>query len=87
METYSHIFAWEIPWSEETGRLQSLGLQRVKPDLVTSTNEQQQKFIVYGKVCSVLERFTGLPNAWPNTWHVSILSVSYRIYRPKYPLC
>ena len=27
MATYSSIFAWEIPWTEEPGRLQSMGLQ------------------------------------------------------------
>ena len=25
MATYSSILAWEIPWTEEPGRLQSLG--------------------------------------------------------------
>ena len=29
MATYSTILVWEIPWTEETGRLQSMGLQRV----------------------------------------------------------
>ena len=29
MATYSNILAWEIPWTEEPGGLQSLGLQRV----------------------------------------------------------
>ena len=28
MTTHSSIFAWEIPWTEEPGRLSSLGLQR-----------------------------------------------------------
>ena len=27
--THSSILAWEIPWTEEPGRLQSMGLQRV----------------------------------------------------------
>ena len=26
--TYSGIFAWETPWTEEPGRLQSMGLQK-----------------------------------------------------------
>ena len=26
---YSNIVAWRIPWTEEPGRLQSMGLQRV----------------------------------------------------------
>ena len=29
MATYSSILAWRIPWTEEPGRLQSTGLQRV----------------------------------------------------------
>ena len=27
MAVYSSILAWRIPWTEESGRLQSLGLQ------------------------------------------------------------
>ena len=30
MATQSSILAWEIPWTEELGRLQSMGLQRVR---------------------------------------------------------
>ena len=29
MATHSSILAWETPWTEESIRLQSLGLQRV----------------------------------------------------------
>ena len=29
MATYSSILAWEIPLTEEPGRLQSMGLQKV----------------------------------------------------------
>ena len=32
MATHSSILAWEIPWMEEPGRLQSMGLQRVGHD-------------------------------------------------------
>ena len=32
MATYSSILACEIPWTEEPGKLQSLGLQRVIRD-------------------------------------------------------
>ena len=32
METHSSILAQEIPWTEESGRLQSMGLQRVRQD-------------------------------------------------------
>ena len=35
--THSSILAWRIPWTEEYGRLQSMGLQRVRHDWVTNT--------------------------------------------------
>ena len=33
METHSSIPAWEIPWTEEPGRLQSVRLQIVRHNL------------------------------------------------------
>ena len=36
MTTYSSILAWKIPWMEELGRLQSMGLQRVRHDWTAS---------------------------------------------------
>ena len=38
MATHSSILAWEMPWTEELGGLQSTGSQRVGHDLAT---EQQ----------------------------------------------
>ena len=35
MATHSSIFAWRIPWTEEPGGLQSMGLQRVRHNLAT----------------------------------------------------
>ena len=32
MATHSRTLAWEIPWTEEPGGLQSMGLQRVGHD-------------------------------------------------------
>ena len=32
MATHSSILAWKISWTEESGGLQSLGLQRVRHD-------------------------------------------------------
>ena len=32
MATHSSILAWRIPWTEEPGGLQSMGLQRVSRD-------------------------------------------------------
>ena len=30
MEAHSSVLTWEIPWTEESGRLQFIGLQRVR---------------------------------------------------------
>ena len=43
METHSGIPAWLIPWTEEAGGLQSIGLQRVRHDLMT---KQQQSLTI-----------------------------------------
>ena len=32
MATHSSMFAWEIPWTEEPGGLQSVGSERVRHD-------------------------------------------------------
>ena len=37
MATHSSILAWEIPWTEKSGELQSVGLQRVGHELVTES--------------------------------------------------
>ena len=42
MATHSSILAWRSPWTEEPGRLQSIGLQRVRDDLVTKTTTKQK---------------------------------------------
>ena len=36
MATHSSTLTWKIPWTEEPGRLQSMGSQRVRHDWATS---------------------------------------------------
>ena len=45
MATHSSILAWEIPWTEEPGGLQSIGSQRVRHSLVT---KQQVLLVAFG---------------------------------------
>ena len=33
MSTHSSVLAWEIPWTEEPGRVQSMGLQKNRTQL------------------------------------------------------
>ena len=35
MATHSSILAWKIPWTEEAGGVQSMGLQRVRHNIAT----------------------------------------------------
>ena len=50
MATHSSILAWRIPWTEETGGLQSIGSQRVGHD--RATNTEQENFCVGGNSAS-----------------------------------
>ena len=49
MATYSRILAWEIPWTEEPGGLQSMACKRVGHDLATKQPQQANKHM---KRCS-----------------------------------
>ena len=51
MATHSSIPAWEIPWTEEPGGLQSVGSQGVEHALMT----KQQKQIIYLDVYWMVE--------------------------------
>ena len=46
MATLSSTLAWEIPWMEESGGLQSMGSQRVGHNIVTK--QQQQPYVLLG---------------------------------------
>ena len=45
MATHSSILAWEILWREESVRLLSMGLQRVRHNLATKTTTTASLFI------------------------------------------
>ena len=49
-ETHSSILAWEVPWTEEPGRLQSRVSQRVGHDLMTNTTTTIFKRVVGDKI-------------------------------------
>ena len=46
MASHSSILAWEIQWTEEPGRLQSMGSQRVEHNMThLGVNNNNQLFI------------------------------------------
>ena len=44
MATHSSIPAWEVPWTEEPGGRQSIGLQRVREDRLTEQKQHIPSF-------------------------------------------
>ena len=56
MAIYSRVLAWKIPWTEEPGRLQFLGLPRVRQDLETEH--------------ACLIRYTKISSKWIEYWKV-----------------
>ena len=47
MATHSSTLAWKIPWMEDPGRLQSMGLQRVGHDRATSLHFTSVQLVMY----------------------------------------
>ena len=45
MATHTSILAWEITWTEGLGRLQSMGPQKIRQDL--TTKQQIQNNVLY----------------------------------------
>ena len=49
MATHSRIIAWKMSWTEETGGLQSMGLQTVGHDLVTEHRNGKAQIYMWPK--------------------------------------
>ena len=47
MATHSSILSWNIPWTEEPDRLESMGSQRVRHNSATKQQKHQQAFFIY----------------------------------------
>ena len=41
LASHSSILAWRLPWTKESGRLQSIESQRIGHDLVTEQQQQE----------------------------------------------
>ena len=75
MATYSSILAWRIPWTEDSGGLQSMGSQSVRHDWVTNsrptcTHSSQQCQYDQGQRSDHRSRWDSVklwtgPGSWP----------------------
>ena len=55
MATHSTILAWEIPWTDEPGRLQSMGLQKSRTQLKRLNNNNLKSNTLYLRTKSLDE--------------------------------
>ena len=49
MATHSSTLTWKIPWTEEAGRLQTMGSQRVRYDLATKHQQKESLPLTLGR--------------------------------------
>ena len=64
MATHSSVLAWEIPWTDEPGGLQSTRLQRVKHYLVTKQQKNCVSVELSAHLCTQL--FNGILSHFPS---------------------
>ena len=64
MVTHSSILAWEIPWTEDPGRLQSMGLQRVGHGLATIQQQHLSKKDIQFSSVQLLNRVQLFVTPW-----------------------
>ena len=72
METHSSVLTWRVPWTEEPGELQSMGLQRVGHDWAHSQ-------IVDLQYC--------VRSRWTAKWFSYIYIHMYLFFSDSCPLC
>ena len=48
MATHSSSLAWEIPWTEEPGRLESMGSQRDRTEQLSRNTDLEMQGVFHG---------------------------------------
>ena len=67
MATHSSILAWKVPWTEESGRLQSMGLQRSQTqlsDLAQMHDPLTVHFLAVVNICGNQESSAFIQSHW-----------------------
>ena len=83
MAAHSSILSWRIPWTEEPGRLPSLGLQRVGHDRATLLTYYSSIQITYSFWFSLGRLFLGIYSFFlccPICWQFAVLVFSYDFF-------
>ena len=79
MATHSSTLAWKIPWTEEPGRLQSMGSQRVRNDWATSLSLYICLRVSVWSTWVLIIRIINEPNLHAYIW-ISYVNILYSIY-------
>ena len=64
MATHSSIHAWKIPWTKESGGLQSMGSQRVRHDWATSLHFTSLGIVLEIRWLFTTRNFQGIYSFW-----------------------
>ena len=75
LATHSSTLAWKIPWMEESGRLQSIGLQRVGHDLAhmhLSSSFESSRIMVKCSCFNISHRSKIIQCLFFSVWLVSL---------------
>ena len=70
MAAPSSIPAWRIPWTEEPGRLQSIGSQRVRhdwSDFACMNRKSKHRHTIWSSNSTFINRY--IPKRWRRQWH------------------
>ena len=84
--TRSSILAWRIPWTEEPGGLQVIGLQRVGHDCATNTSNTSSfsLLLLVFQLCICYSSQKLSPDSWimfySSFWFVPLLFHSFFFY-------
>ena len=92
MATHSSILRWRIPWTEEPGRLQSMGSQRVGHDCMTKTffhwisqavMFSQKSIWIWSALTPFLMDLSSHSRDSTITWNNIILMICYILFPPQ----
>ena len=86
MAAHSSILAWKIPWMEKSGRLQSMGLQRVGHNWATSLHFEHSLALPFFGLRMKTDLFQSCGHCWvfQICWHIecsTFTASSFRIWK------
>ena len=85
MATHSNILAWRIPWTEEPGGLQSMGLQRIGHDSMHAFPSLERNLAKCSRC--MLTKQPVFPGLWPSVLKTGQCQTNARHTRTSWSPC